>query len=821
MPAQSHTFSVRLFYSYSHKDEQHRDDMEKSLALLKQRGFLSAWSDHNILPGQSISTKVKEALGSADIVVFLISSDFIASSACCDEWNYACSLANSGGTAFRIPIILRECAWRDFIGEHDLLALPKDGQPVVSERGADLAWREVYEGIAKVIEELRNTFEPKKEFLKELEQTEFLGARRVSLSDIFVFPHIVNYSEMAAGDDSALGLTLHNESTLLKNNLALIHGEQMSGKTALARHLFLHIARRHEPVLLLDLQHTSGRLRQDAIQKAYANQFTGDYSLWNGKPDKTLIVDNFSHTSQHLEFISDARSQFARVLVTASTDVYQAYFRDETRLADFSEIRLHHMTHKQQEKLIRKRLQLAEQGSPILDGRVDKIERRINSIIISSKILPRYPFFILTILQTYESFMPSDLTITAHGHCYYALILASLIKSGVSREDADINACLNFAEHLAFERHQQSEKAGQSEFDFNEFVVRYRNKHIISLRLLNRMKSAEYGIVTDEGRFRTTYMHYFFLGRHLAKGNEEHKSVIEKMCDNITLRSSYLTLLFVIHHTHGDDVVDEILIRTMNTLDDLPPATLEKVETELFQDIVGSLPQDVLSSRSVEAERASEREARDVAESDVDAEEELQPTGDSLINDIYRILKSNEVLGQVIRNKYGSLEKNRLHEIVEAIADSGLRLVNLALSNEKGIEDLARWLHSRSPRHNLAQIRNGLWRLAYIWTIRNIERIVGAVNHPAMREVLQQVVSGKKTPAYDLIGFFSRLDSVEELTEEVQSELNSLLNAHKDGFLKRVLSIRTQLYMNTHKSDAPVEQSICSLLGVSYRHRVR
>lgn len=820
MPAQSHTFSVRLFYSYSHKDEQYRDDMEKALALLKRRSFLSTWSDHNIIPGESISAKVKSALGNADIVVFLISSDFIASHVCCEEWNYACSLADSGRAVFRIPIILRECAWREFLGEADLLALPKDGQPVVSERGADLAWREVYEGIAKVIEKLRSTFQPKKEFLKELERTEFLGAKRVSLSDIFVFPHIVNYSDMGR-DDSALGLTLHNESALLKTKLALIHGEHMSGKTALARHLFLHLARQHDPVVLLDLQHTSGRLRQDSIQKAYACQFTGDYSLWSGKPDKTLIIDNLSHTSEHLEFISDARNQFDRVVVTTSTDVYQAYFRDETRLADFSEIRLHHMTHKQQEKLIRRRLELAEQGSPILDGRVDQVERRINSIVISSKILPRYPFFILTILQTYESFMPSDLTITAHGHCYYALILASLIKSGVSREDADINACLNFAERLAFDRYRHAEKAAQSEFDFNAFVIRYRNRHIIPSPLLNRMKSAEYGIVTEDGRFRTTYMHHFFLGRHLAKGDDEHKSTIEKMCENITLRSSYLTLLFVIHHAHGDDLVDEILIRTMNTLDDLPPATLEKVETKLFQGIVDRLPQNVLSSRSVEAERANEREARDAAEGAADADEELQSAKDNPMNDCYLILKSNEVLGQVIRNKYGSLEKNRLHEIVEAIADSGLRLVKLVLSNERGIEDLARWLHSKSPKHDLAQIRTGLRKLAFIWTMQNIERIVGAVNHPAIREILLQVVSGKKTPAYDLIGFFSRLDSVERLTEEVHGELKALLSRHRDGFMKNMLSIRTQWYMNTHKSEVKVEQAVCSLLGIKYRHRLR
>ena len=89
--------------------------------------------------------------------------------------------------------------------------------------------------------------------------------------------------------------------------------------------------------------------------------------------------------------------------------------------------------------------------TPISDGLVDRAEKHVNSVIISDKVVPRYPFYVLSILQTYEAYMPSNLSVTSYGHCYYVLIFASLVRAGISRTDDAINACFNFAEHLAYD----------------------------------------------------------------------------------------------------------------------------------------------------------------------------------------------------------------------------------------------------------------------------------------------------------------------------------------------------------------------------------
>ena len=820
MTGQQSTFSIRLFYSYCHKDEQYRDSMEKALALLKQQSILIQWSDQSILPGQKISEIVRQKIDEADIIAFLLSQDFIASDECMKEWNYAKQLAASEKPLFRLPIILKDCAWTDLLANDDVKALPKDGNPVVKYEDENTAWHEVYEGIKDVIGHLRKNFTPKSDFLREMEETNFLSQHHIKLRDLYVFLPLSCHAKQTKGG-RVLEEQITNQQQLLRKKYALIHGEAMSGKTSLGRHIFLSLVEETKPVLYMDLQSVPKKFREETFRDAYNSQFNGDYSLWKQQNDKTIILDNLSPVSHLIDFVVFAKDFFDKVIVNLPSDVFHSFFRDETRLADFCEMKIEPLTHRQQEELIKRRLALSDTGEPVTDGRIDQVENHVNSIITVGKIVPRYPFYVLSILQTYEGYMPSNLSISSQGHCYYVLILANLIKAGISRNDDDINACFNFAENLAFRIYQCTEQRIMETSDFDKFVAEYNAQYIIPESILNRLTQLDYGIITKNGRFKTAYMHYFFLGRFLSKNREEHKAVIDLMCKESHVTSNYLTLLFIIHHTNDNQIIDDILLRTMCTLDAVAPATLTPEETKRFGDIIGTLPENILSSDSVETERGKERDTRDIDDR-ADSKDKTDQTGDEhLVNDCYRVLKNNEILGQVLKNKYGSLERTKLEEIVETVADGGLRLVNVSLKDEEEIADLVRYLHKKHPEHDIDKIKSILQFLSFLWTMINVEQIVRNIYHPEISEVVNEVVRRRSTPAFDLIGYFSRLDSEKELTEEVKQELGALLKKHDQRFLKAVLSIRTQHYLNTHRNKASIEQSACSLLGIKYipRHK--
>ncbi len=478
------------------------------------------------------------------------------------------------------------------------------------------------------------------------------------------------------------------------------------------------------------------------------------------------------------------------------------------------------LTLTQQEQLIRKRLTKLEK-SDLTDGFVDQAEDRVNSIIISHKIVPRYPFFVLSILQTYDAFTPRSLSITSYGHCYYVFIIASLRRAGISEADDAVNSSFNFAEQLALATFVSRREPSPEPLDFDAFRKSYRSSYFIRSSLLNRLTHKDYGIITERGEFKTKYMYYFFLGKVLATNSELAKEYLPELCEHSYDEGNYLTLLFAIHHATDDAIIEDILLRTMVELDDVAVATLDETETSRFSSIVSELPESVLSDESVEEERAKERQQND------DREAEAESKGDGpqgrkagqVRASMLRILKNNKILGQVLRNQYGKLQKSQIEEIVETVADSSFRLVNLVLKDEEEIRKLALSIKAKKPEADLAQVQQILRYMSFIWTMMNVEQAVHAVNVPTIREAVDTVVAKNRTPAYDIFGYFNEIDSAEELTTDERDKLAALYKDHRDQFVKRVLSIRTQAYMNTHRSRTSVEQSICSVLGIKYMPR--
>ena len=434
----SATIPVRLFYSYSHKDEHFQESMEKALALLRAGNLLHEWSDRKILPGHKISDAVRKEIETSDILVFLLSFDFIASEACMKEWKDSKQLEDFDKPRIRIPIILSECPWQDLLDDDDIKALPKDGCPITSYRDRSVAWNEVYEGIKSVVEKIRKDFSPKKKFIRRLQETEFVSQNHIKLRDLFVFPPLTYVTPQSNFSNQLLEDRISNGKQLLARRAVLLHGDDMSGKTTLLRHLFLSLVEENKPVLFVDLKRIPGFPSENTFRTIYTEQFNGDYQLWQRQKGKTLILDNLTSAPNAIKFVESASERFGRIIVSVSTDIYRSYFWDDARVAQYDKIKIEPLSHISQERLIRRRLELMRPDYPISDGFVDEIEGRVNSII-SNGILPRYPFYVLSVIQTFEGFMPRNMSITTHGHCYYVLIISRLIKAGIPNRDEDLN----------------------------------------------------------------------------------------------------------------------------------------------------------------------------------------------------------------------------------------------------------------------------------------------------------------------------------------------------------------------------------------------
>src|SRR5688500_1476810 len=146
------TSPIKLFYSYSHADELFRVELEKHLSVLKRQGVISEWSDRRITAGDDWAGEINRNLETANIVLLLVSADFLASDYCYDVEMKRAMERHESGRACIIPVILRPCDWQGApFGK--LQALPTDAKPLTLWTDRDAAFADIVKGIRRVCQQ--------------------------------------------------------------------------------------------------------------------------------------------------------------------------------------------------------------------------------------------------------------------------------------------------------------------------------------------------------------------------------------------------------------------------------------------------------------------------------------------------------------------------------------------------------------------------------------------------------------------------------------------------------------------------------------------
>ena len=145
---------IQLFFSYSHKDESLRDELERHLSSLKRKGIISEWHDRKIGAGSEWANSIDQHLEHSDIILLLVSSDFLASDYCYDIEMKRALEKHKSEEARVIPVILRPADWLDASFAH-LQALPRNAKPVTTWSNQDEAWLDIAQSIRNVCQEIQ------------------------------------------------------------------------------------------------------------------------------------------------------------------------------------------------------------------------------------------------------------------------------------------------------------------------------------------------------------------------------------------------------------------------------------------------------------------------------------------------------------------------------------------------------------------------------------------------------------------------------------------------------------------------------------------
>jgi len=140
---------LKVFISYSHVDAELKDHLVKHLRPLEREQLIDSWVDQQINPGDDWDQTINNQLLKADLIIVLVSIDFINSKYCYDVELQKALERETEGKVRVIPVIARSCLWT-YSPLGRLKALPKDGQAVTLWKTMDEAFTDVATEIRKV-----------------------------------------------------------------------------------------------------------------------------------------------------------------------------------------------------------------------------------------------------------------------------------------------------------------------------------------------------------------------------------------------------------------------------------------------------------------------------------------------------------------------------------------------------------------------------------------------------------------------------------------------------------------------------------------------
>jgi hypothetical protein len=684
---------LNLFISYSHKDETLVSKFISHIAPLKNNGLLSEWYDRKIETGEEFQNDIDNNLNNADIICLMISDSFLASKACLAEKDVALKLRNRNGIKV-VPVIISPCAWTMHTELNPLLASPTDGKPVTTFADQNEGWLDTINWINKTckkiaqIKNLRTTYE----FNNFLNSADILtkshhNKETLDLNDIFVFPKLKSYDVEEASHKYDAENLKHD---ILIFNKIIIAGENQAGKTTLCKIIFqIYRNLNYIPIYLEDENKYLGK-PSNKLEKAFSEQYDGaTYADFD--PKRIVpILDNF-HSARHQEKYIEQFIDFPKQVLIVD-DIFGLNIKNQNLIKDYNKFKIREFSPVERNDLIKRWIEIKEETQiqinknhlqQSIDEKTELIENSLG-VIFGKGIMPSYPFFILSLLAAQDIQKPLDSEITSQGHCYQALIYLYLRKQGVKNDQIDIYT--NFLTELAYFIYVSNGNSLDNDH-FQKFIAEYKDKFNLPISIadivqtLSKVNICKFDSF-NQFNFCYTYIYYFFVAKYLAEHLEPQKETINKLISNLHKDENAYITVFIAHHTKSNYLLDELLLNAEILFEKNLPATLDTEELSFFDKHEDEIVKAILPNfghnsgeerKKMLIEKSKQEEAR--REEHENTDNDLDEVSNELVTNLRLSIKTVEVMGLIIKNRSGSLDKQRLEYIYEQGIKVHLRII--------------------------------------------------------------------------------------------------------------------------------------------------
>ncbi len=669
---------------------------------------------------------------------------------------------------------------------------------------------------------------------------------KLILEDFFVYPNLRDLRVKKNDKKDTSNDVINSENLFKVNSCAkiLLIGDDKSGKTSLCIALYKnYYAGGYVPIYIEG--HKIKSSSKEKFDKLINICFTEQYAcqepekfnqLDNQK--KVLIIDDFDEAELSVKYRAVLLNMLNRcypnliVIADGLFQVEEIIYEEERKnvFEDYQQFEFLEFGHLLRHKLIDRwnRICLEESVEEKDVIRKNDTAKRTIDTIIGRNFVPSYPIFLLTILQSIEAGTPHNLKESSYGHYYEYLIINALQKANIKADEFDVY--YNYMIELAnfFFRKGLYEISKDDLYNFHvSFCEEYKITLEFKVLLLNLTKAFILSEDGNEVKFRYRYVYYFFLAKYMANniGDEDTRQKISSMCGKLYIEECANVIIFLVHHTKDKFVIDEIMNNAKNNFKNFKPAKLEK--DTCVNKLMEEIPKLILEDSNVKENRENVLREQDKMalsvpnDNDVSKETELDEKGElDIISQLNLSFKTIEILGQILKNYYGSLKGDTKLVIGEEAYLIGLRALSSFFEFlEESQDPIINYIKDILQEKKVAEkdkievlARQFLFRICASISYSFIKKISEPIGSEKLSGTFKQILDKNDLPSFDIIDISIKLDFFKGFPYgEIQKLKVKFADNLLPSFLLRKMVIN---YLYMFETDYKNKQRICNILDI-------
>ena len=512
------------------------------------------------------------------------------------------------------------------------------------------------------------------------------------LSDVFVEP---SFTILSTEDDVKPNIGVNDLLTELdKSRRVLVRADDHHGKTSLLHQIVIRLVQAGQvPLKISALELAKGKesRHERAVEEAVAD-FYGDAAVQTfqsiDRSRKILLIDNLDclghNPEKYVRVLEFAHRHFDKCIVTVNDrfDVAMLGSAEASKqFGEYSEYRMRGFSYGMRTELIQRWYGLDNSlDRSSLEVKIREAETQID-YAISKGLIPSTAFNVLMILQSLEATKKGSPIDAGVAHHYDMMLRRRLMDSGVVQKNLD--GIYAYLSHLAWwMRVRETAAIDRSELQlFNEkFRTNIHNidtneliKFLVSARILNHSDSTY--------QFKYPSARFFFLAHYIGENQEEDhdvKQAAQDACRRLYRRENSNLVVFLASKTSSRWIIREVADVLKKLLVGMSPfnATSDsKILNGWVTETAKLAVSGTYDPKNRQKAREDDEEAQQMEDSQSHGESATDISELDLFSQINLVFKTSEILGIILKSKFGSLSASLKKELLHELFTGPLRAI--------------------------------------------------------------------------------------------------------------------------------------------------